>query len=129
MTFFDLGVSEKDAHAVDYMADTNRLLIKLFLDENKTRKLTKAKMAGALGVDKSVITKMLKGNANLTERKVGELLWALGYRLEQTPVRICDGNEDIDTGKMELKVYTTGKNPPTNTQTSTSKNYSVFHGV
>ena len=93
MNLFDSDTEEKDMHAVDYMLKTNRMLLDLFLRERSKRKLTKAALAEALGVNRSTVTRMLKGKANLTERTIGELLWALGYRLNQTPVRIIDGNE------------------------------------
>jgi DNA-binding Xre family transcriptional regulator len=43
-------------------------------------KITKVELARRLDLDKASVTRMLRGNANLTVRSIGELCWAMGVR-------------------------------------------------
>jgi hypothetical protein len=78
MDYFDLDISDKDLAGAMNISRRNRELIALYLDAVRTRKLTKIELARRLGVDRSVVSRMLKGSANLTFRTEGELLWAMG---------------------------------------------------
>lgn len=78
MTFFDLDISEKDLAAATYVTRLQRHLIRQFIRKGRAQKVTKAEIARKLEVDKSTVSRMLNGNANLTARTVGELCWALG---------------------------------------------------
>ncbi|MBY5973001.1 helix-turn-helix domain-containing protein [Ferrimonas balearica] len=75
---FELEISEKELAASAFMARLNRKLIATFVEQARTRKLTKQQIADALGIDKSQVSRALRGDANLTERRIGELLWAMG---------------------------------------------------
>ncbi|WP_210115127.1 helix-turn-helix domain-containing protein [Roseovarius aestuariivivens] len=97
---FDLGVSEKDLHASDFMARTNRKLIAAFLSEAHASGLTKAELARRIGVDRSVITKILRGKSNLTERSIGELAWALGYDAE-LQLKKCEYGDNFRVTKEQ----------------------------
>ena len=52
-------------------------LVRAFVEESATSGLTRDQLAQLLGVHKSVITKRLRGNVNLTLRSIGEMAWAL----------------------------------------------------
>lgn len=75
---FDLDLPEKDLASAQFMTTVNRRLIADFLRIAKSKNLTRKQIADALGIDKAGVTRMLRGNANLTTRTIGELCWALG---------------------------------------------------
>jgi len=77
MNYYDLDASEKELAGADYLARVQRELIFAFLRKAKAQNLTKAKLARELGVEKSTISRLLSGKANLTSRTIGELCWAL----------------------------------------------------
>ena len=81
---FDFDVSPKDTAAAIFMGSNHRSLAKAFLEAKRTRGLTQKKVADALGVNKSVISRALKGQNNLTERTLAELCWAIGVEPELT---------------------------------------------
>lgn len=79
MQYFDLDVSDKEIAASSYVARVNRTLISAFLRKKKSQPtLTKMEIAKRLDCDKSTVSRLLSGNANLTAWTVGELCWALG---------------------------------------------------
>lgn len=73
----DFGVSQQDLAGADYAHLVQRQLIAAFLRKAKEHGVTKAQLAKTLGVNRSTISRILAGNANLTSRTVGELCWAL----------------------------------------------------
>lgn len=120
MNLFD-DVTEKDLTAVDFMSRLNRTLIETYLKERDgDRKLSKKDIAALLGVDRSVVTRMLQGKANLTERKIGELLWSMGYKGTLHVERVVEGNQAPQKPTM--------KQIDTNRQSNTkpSQRFSVF---
>lgn len=77
MTSFDFEISEKDRAGADFVQKAGRRLQEVFVRKCQDEKLTKVEVARRLDVDKSTVSKMLSGNANLTLRTLGELCWAL----------------------------------------------------
>ena len=51
-------------------------IVKAFFDEKKTRGLTQEQVAQRLGVNRSYVNRILKGEENLTLRTVADLAWA-----------------------------------------------------
>lgn len=77
MNSFEFEVSEKELAGAEMIELVSRQLIAALVQQGKSTGMTKAKLAAMLEVDKSTISRMLRGNANLTLRSVGELCWAM----------------------------------------------------
>lgn len=86
VTSFDLDLTEKELSGAEHISAVGRELISAFMRKVKEEGLKKQEVADLLEVDKSVVSRMLRGDANLTLRSVGEICWALGVR----PVFSCD---------------------------------------
>jgi len=77
---FCLGASEKDLAGADHVLETGRALLAAVERAQREGGLTRKELADRLGVDKSVVTRMLTGNANLTLKTLGEIAWAIGCK-------------------------------------------------
>lgn len=44
--------------------------------------ITRADLAQRLGKDRSWVTRILRGNCNLTLKTISDIFWALGYKIE-----------------------------------------------
>lgn len=80
MSSFEFDVSEKDAAGSEHISKVSRQLIAAFVRKSRAERITKAALADKLGLDKSTVGRMLRGNSNLTLRSVGELCWALNVQ-------------------------------------------------
>jgi transcriptional regulator with XRE-family HTH domain len=52
-------------------------IVRSFVEEKMQNGLSQVKLAEKLGVDKSVVSRQLNGEQNLTLRSIAELAWAL----------------------------------------------------
>jgi plasmid maintenance system antidote protein VapI len=77
VTSFSFDISEKDLAGAQFISKASRRLIAAFVQKMRTEKLTKQQIADLLDVDKSTVSRMLRGNSNLTLRTIGELAWAM----------------------------------------------------
>lgn len=84
MTSFDLDISDKDLAAALFMTKLNHQLMNDMARKQKSERLTKAEIAQRLGINKATVSRMLRGNSNLTERTIGELLWAMNVEWDIT---------------------------------------------
>lgn len=84
---YELKIDPKKRAASRFIGKVRKALIMAALDEKAATGVNQQKLAAALGVNRSVINRMLKGESNLTLRSVGELAWALGYEPEITMKR------------------------------------------
>jgi transcriptional regulator with XRE-family HTH domain len=83
MTSFDFDVPEKDMAGAEHVMRVGRRLVAAFVRKAREEHITKAELARRLDLDKASVSRMLRGNANLTLRSVGELCWALGVSPDQ----------------------------------------------
>jgi transcriptional regulator with XRE-family HTH domain len=74
--------SRKDRIAVRFLGHVHAVLSRAALQVREKHGVTQAQVARELGVDRSVITRLLAGAGNPTVRTIGELAGALGYRPE-----------------------------------------------
>lgn len=72
-----------EAAKIDFALELNRLL--------ERRGMTKAALARAMGVSKPMVTKVLRGDANLTIETMVKAARAAGGQIH---VKICDENAD-----------------------------------
>jgi Helix-turn-helix len=68
MSSFDFDVPEKDVAGAEHISTVSRQLIAAFVRKSRADKITKAALAEKLGLDKSTVGRMLRGNSNLTLR-------------------------------------------------------------
>jgi hypothetical protein len=96
-----------------FIASVRRALQRAFDDEASKQGLTQAEVARRRGVNRSVVTRELRGVENLTLRSVAELAWAMGRRAElvlaepvQQPgqnVALTKGHHSLTTGSPGRK--------------------------
>lgn len=77
MTSFEFDISQKDLAGAQFISKVGRRLISAFVKRMRDEKITKKQLADLLEVDKSTVSRMLRGDANLTARTIGEISWAL----------------------------------------------------
>lgn len=76
---FKLQISPKDRASARFIASVQRAIVEIALAERENSQITQQEIANRLGVNRSVINRILKGETNLTLRSVAEVAWALGY--------------------------------------------------
>jgi transcriptional regulator with XRE-family HTH domain len=132
MTAFEFEIEPKDAAGAFAVDKVNRFIIGAILNRVKKKQITKSELAQRLKLDKSSISRLLRGNQNLTSRSLGEILWALEYdfdlelidersRSTNTP-NIFNSTPDPSEAKGN-RVYQQNKTPSASTS---SKNRNVI---
>lgn len=76
---YELKIDPKKRAGSRFIGKVRKALISAAVDEKAASGINQQQLADALGVNRSVITRMLKGEGNLTLRSVGEIAWALGW--------------------------------------------------
>ena len=81
---FKIGanVSRKDRIAGRFLGQAHALLSNIAVEVFRERGITQSDMARQLGVDRSFVSRILKGAGNPTIRTIGEIAGVLGYRPE-----------------------------------------------
>ena len=77
---YELKIDPKRRAAGRFIGTVRKALINAALVEKQRNGLTQQKVAECLGVNRSVINRMLRGEVNLTLRSVAELAWAMGWQ-------------------------------------------------
>jgi DNA-binding IclR family transcriptional regulator len=78
MPSFQIAIEPNRRAAARFVGQVRRALQKAFAEEQKKRGLSQADIARALGVNRSVINRELKGFKDITLGRVAELAWVLG---------------------------------------------------
>jgi len=81
---FKLKISSKDRATGRFMSRVHRALAKVVAETKLEKGLTQQQIADAMGVDKSVVSRILNGESNLTLKTIGDITWALGIKPEVT---------------------------------------------
>lgn len=76
---YELKIDPKRRVAGRFIGNVRKALINAAVEEKTHRGLTQQKVADCLGVNRSVINRMLRGEVNLTLRSVAELAWSMGW--------------------------------------------------
>jgi hypothetical protein len=96
MTSSRASPSSRDLSAARFVGDVREELILAFLEEMSERGLTKSDLARLLGVNRSVISRVLNGAAPLELRTIGQLAWAMGrdpqFKLPKRKKRVRGSN-------------------------------------
>jgi hypothetical protein len=104
MTSFEVldFVDEKSEAGAEFMFRVSRELQRAFLSEKKSRKITQQAIAKKVGTSRAVINRQLHGLENLTARRIGELLWAMGWRPDFSAVKIPDSENEHRATTLEV---------------------------
>ena len=84
---YELKIDPKKRAGSRFIGKVRKELALAVLEEKALTGVNQQKLAVALGVHRSVISRMLKGEANLTLRSLGEMGWALGWDVNFTMTR------------------------------------------
>jgi transcriptional regulator with XRE-family HTH domain len=76
---FELKINPKDRVAGRFIGSVRKALLKAAITEKEHNGITQQSIAEKLGVNRSVINRLLRGDTNLTLRSVAEIAWALGF--------------------------------------------------
>lgn len=79
MTTFEFNLPKKDRDGADAIFKVNRFLLSLLEKRMREQGMTRKKLADILEIDKSTISKVLRGNQNVTARTIGEICGALEF--------------------------------------------------
>jgi DNA-binding phage protein len=115
---YELKIDPKRRAAGRFIGTVRKALINAALEEKQSRGLSQQKVAECLGVNRSVINRMLRGEVNLTLRSVAELAWAMGWQPHFSLRRIereALSNETPDPAPAYVAV-TTSTSPRSVTQ-------------
>ncbi|MGH6761364.1 MAG: helix-turn-helix domain-containing protein [Phyllobacterium sp.] len=74
---YKLRIPPKDRASGRFIALVRKALISAAMDE---KGVSQQSIANKLGVNRSVVNRLLRGESNLTLRSIGELAWALEYK-------------------------------------------------
>jgi hypothetical protein len=80
MSSFELDIiDEKSLAGAEFMARVISEIQRALSTEKATRKVTQEAIAKKIGTSRAVINRQIKGYENLTARRIGEILWAIGW--------------------------------------------------
>ena len=100
---FRITISPNDQAAGRFVSRVRRELQKALAEEAQRRGLTQSDLARAIGVNRSVISRELRGHKDLSLSRVAELAWALGRRpvfelVEAVPAQAETSLEPVAAG-------------------------------
>ena len=79
MSYFEFDPDPKGMAGAGAVDRVNKALLLAVSKRMQSHRMTKTDIAKRLGVDKSVVSRWLRGNQNMTPRTFGEILWALDF--------------------------------------------------
>ncbi|WP_157133058.1 helix-turn-helix transcriptional regulator [Roseobacter sp. SK209-2-6] len=77
---FKFKVSDKERATGRFKGRAHRAIVRAVREAKESRGLTQSDIAESMGVDKSVVSRILNGKGNLTLQTIGEISWVLGLR-------------------------------------------------
>ncbi|MGH6889981.1 MAG: helix-turn-helix domain-containing protein [Rhizomicrobium sp.] len=80
MTSFQTTISPSRRIAARFVFSVRRAIQQALIEEYRSRGLTQAQIARELGIHRSVINKEIRGEGNLTLKRIGELAYVLGRK-------------------------------------------------
>jgi transcriptional regulator with XRE-family HTH domain len=82
MTSFQIGISPSRRAAGRFISRVRRALQRAVVEEGERSGLNQSKIAQAIGVHRSVISRELNGRQDITLGRIAELAWAMGREIE-----------------------------------------------
>lgn len=74
---FQIAIPKNRKSAARFVGRVRRSLVRMIADEPE---VSQSQIADAIGVHRSVISRQLKGQADMNIGRVAEIAWAAGYR-------------------------------------------------
>ena len=101
MTSFQISISPSRRAATRYINKVRRAIQKALVEEHRKTGLTQSDIARRIGVHRSVISRELRGQKDLTHGRVAEFAFALGREpfFEMRVPEVTVGT-NVDTGRM-----------------------------
>lgn len=87
MTSFQIAISPSRRAAGRFISHVRRSLQRALVEEGEVGGINQSRVADAIGVHRSVISRELNGRQDITLGRVAELAWALGREVEFNLVR------------------------------------------
>lgn len=82
MTSFQIGISPSRRAAGRFISRVRRKLQRALVEEGERSGVNQSKIADAIGVHRSVISRELNGRQDITLGRLAELAWAMGREIE-----------------------------------------------
>jgi transcriptional regulator with XRE-family HTH domain len=82
MTSFQIAISPSRRAAGRFISRVRRSLQRALVEEGEISGINQSRVADAIGVHRSVISRELNGRQDITLGRVAELAWALGREIE-----------------------------------------------
>lgn len=82
MTSFQIAISPSKRAAGRFISRVRRSLQRALVEEGNVSGINQSRVANAIGVHRSVISRELNGTQDITLGRVAELAWALGREIE-----------------------------------------------
>ncbi|MDX8534302.1 helix-turn-helix transcriptional regulator [Mesorhizobium sp. VK25A] len=76
---YELKISQKDRASGRFMGKVHRALVEAAIREKHESGVSQREIAAKLGVNRSMINRILRGDTNLTIKTIAEVAWALGW--------------------------------------------------
>jgi transcriptional regulator with XRE-family HTH domain len=101
MTSFQIAISPSRRAAGRFISRVRRSLQRALVEEGEISGINQSRVADAIGVHRSVISRELNGRQDITLGRVAELAWALGREIEFDLVapKILPGTNNLPTTK------------------------------
>lgn len=101
---FNLKLPAKDRATGRFMSRVHRALAKAVSEAKENKGLTQQQIADAMGVDKSVVSRILSGESNLTLKTIGDISWVLGLKPEVS-FKVAEMPKDRATNYVEISTF------------------------
>jgi transcriptional regulator with XRE-family HTH domain len=88
MKSFQIGLSPSRRAAGRFVSRVRRALQRAVVEEGERNGLNQSKIADAIGVHRSVISRELNGRQDITLGRIAELAWAMGREIEFDLVKV-----------------------------------------
>lgn len=121
---YELKIDPKSRAGGRFIGQVRKALVSAAIDEKKETGVNQREIASRLGVNRSVINRLLRGEANLTLRSVAEIAWALGWE----PVFTLRRRSTQSSGRNHFEPIE-GKLSIAKPATSTSSNNLMHQGL
>jgi transcriptional regulator with XRE-family HTH domain len=82
MTSFQIGISPSRRAAGRFISRVRRSLQRALVEEGERNGINQSKIADAIGVHRSVISRELNGRQDITLGRLAELAWAMGREID-----------------------------------------------
>jgi transcriptional regulator with XRE-family HTH domain len=133
MASFQLKIKPNRRAAARFVDRVRQSLQAAVVADRKRIGITQSKIAEAIGVHRSVISRELHGRQDITLGRVAELAWAMGREID-FELRVPEAQEgqnppEVKPGaalKPEVRILTSSPYPPVDTAISKLKSSSVF---